>query len=211
MNPTINVNLKNITGEFYGLSKPGAECDTEIKDATKLTRFEAFKKVCESTAEHNNRDMTTTAALLLEMHNSANIPDEYSELSECFASMVKANKKLDISESRDYVFFAYDAMRELEKLDNAVECNIEGETDGLFACAAQDDDISSIVIVNDTENDYFIDVVINGLPGRSTAIDYYFADEYNQLSILCNTDTKLETTTVKIMVSAYSLHLFKIR
>ena len=155
--------------------------------------------------------MTSVAALLLEMQNSGNVPEEYISLSEGFTELVKKNKELDVSESRDYVFFAYECMRELERQENKTYCSVSSETDNVFALASQEDDISCIVIVNNSEDDVFADIDIHGLPGKSVSIDYYFADEYNQLSIACNTDTKLEQTKIMIPMSPYSLHLFKIR
>ena len=211
MNLEIKTDLKKITGEFLGLAKPGAECDAEINDISSLENFESFSKVCSKKGEHNNKDMASVAALLFEMQIKNNVPDEYSEMSDCFAEMVKTNKKMDVSESRDYVFFAYEVMRELEKLDNMTECIINGDADGIYALAAQDDDISCIALVNNSSREIMTDIIISGLPGRSTSIDYYSADEYNQLSIVCNTDTKLEETKVMIAVPEYSVHMFKIR
>lgn len=207
----IKIDLKNITGELLTLSKPGKVCDTDTSDKSTLVCFDDFEKVCGKMTEHDNKDMTAVAALLCEMQLQENVPDEYIELSEGFAELVKENKKLDISESRDYVFFAYECIREIEKLENKVSCEVIGENPGVYAIASQDDDISCIVVVNNSSDDVLADIDISGLPGRSASIDYYFADEYNQLSIACNTDTKLEKTKVMIPMSGHSLHLFKIR
>ncbi len=211
MNTEIKINLKDITGEFFNLSKPGTDCDAGTKDTASLESFGKFAEMCGNDIEHTNKSMTATAALLFEMQIKENVPDEYIELSEKFRELVKANKKLDVSESRDYVYFAYECMREIEKLENKVYCKTEPEIPGVYALASQDDDISCIAIVNNSDEDVFADIDISGLPGRSTSIDYYFADEYNQLSVACNTDTKLETTKIMIPMSEHSLHLFKIR
>ena len=207
----IKTDLKKITGEFQSLSKPGKDCDTDVKDVTALSSFAAFKKVCEKEGEYDNKDMAAVAALLCEMQIKENVPDEYTELSERFSELVKQNKKLDVSESRDYVFFAYECMRELEKLDNRAYCELSDENANVYALASQDDDISCIVVVNNSGEEVLADIEISGLPGRSTSIDYYYADEFEQLSIACNTDTKLETTKIMIPMPSYSLHLFKIR
>ena len=211
MNTEIKVNLKSIIGEFLGLAKPGASCDTKIKDINSLECYGKFNDLCLKDTEHDNRDMAAAAALLFEMQIKNNVPDEYTENSKKFADMVKRNRKMDVSENRDYVFFAYEIMRELEKLSDAAECIVSGDTAGIYAMASQDDDISCIAVVNNSDKEVFADIDISGLPGRSASIDYYFADECNQLSIACNTDTKLETTKIMIPMSEFSVHLFKIR
>lgn len=211
MNMEIKINLKNIIGELLTLAKPGTECDAPVSDASTLENFENFCKVCNKNGEHDNKDMSAVAALLLEMQIKGNVPEEYTELSEVFSEMVKKNKKLDVSESRDYVFFAYDCMRELERLENKALCTVFPDNCGVLAVASQDDDISCIVVVNNSDSDVFADIDIEGLPGRSASIDYYYADEFEQLSIACNTDTKLDSTKVMIPLAAHSLHLFKIR
>lgn len=211
MNTTVKVNLKQTVGELLKLSKPGNRCDAAKKDLSLLTCFKNFASMCSENKEHNNVDMTACAALLAEMQIQNNVPDEYITLSKQFEDLVKLNRKLDVSESRDYVFFAYEIMRELEKLDNSVLCEISGECNGIFALASSDDDISAIVVINNSNSESLLDLEISGLPGRATSIDYYNADEFNQLSIVCNTDTKLETTKVIIPMSQYSVHLFKIR
>lgn len=211
MNTEIKINLKEITGECFNLSKPGKTCEARFADISELECYDDYLNVCSKTEKYDNKDMARVAALLIEMHSKCNIPEEYIETSEQFAELVKINKKKDVSESRDYVFFAYDCMREIEKLDNKVLCEIKQDGTAIYAAASQDDDISCIVAVNNSEKDIFTEFSIDGLPGRATSIDYYFADEYNQLSIVCNTDTKLETTKILIPMSPYSLHLFKIR
>ncbi len=207
----IRTDLKNITGEMLPLSKPGKDCDTDIKDKNALVNFAAFEKLCFKEGEHDNKDMAAVAALLFEMQIKGNVPDEYIELSEKFSELVKSNKKLDISESRDYVFFAYECMRELEKLENRVYCELGDNNTNVYALASQDDDISCVAVVNNSSEEVFADIDICGLPGRSASIDYYYADEFEQLSIACNTDTKLETTKIMIPMPPYSLHMFKIR
>lgn len=211
MNTTVKVNLKQTVGELLKLSKPGKECEAAQNNSSLLTCFKKFASMCSEKTEHNNVDMTACAALLMEMQIQNNVPCEYITLSKQFEDLVKLNKKLDVAESRDYVFFAYEIMRELEKLDNSVSCEISGEHNGIFALASSDDDISAIAVVNNTGNESLLKLEISGLPGRATSIDYYNADEFNQLSIVCNTDTKLETTTVMIPMAQYSVHLFKIR
>lgn len=206
----IKVDLKKTIGAFYDLAKPGKESDANISDVNTLCSFKGFLEVCSKNGAHDNIDMSKVAALLLEMEINDNVPEEYTDLSANFSELVKINKKLDVSERRDFVFFAYDCIRELEKLENKVLCEYES-TDGIFACASQDDDISCIVVVNNTNETVFADILIGGLPGRSASIDYYYADEYNQLSIACNTDTKLSETKIMIPMPEYSLHLFKIR
>lgn len=211
MNFEIKVNLKNIVGEFLGLAKPGNVCDADGNDKSDLVCFDDYVKVCKKENEHTFEDMAKVAALLLEMQNKQIVPDEYVELSKGFSEIVKANKKLDISESRDYVFFAYECMREIEKLENKVYCSVSDENSGVYAVASQEDDISCVVVVNNNPDFIFADVEIDGLPGRAVSIDYYYADEQNQLSVACNTDTKLEKTKIVIPMTPYSLHLFKIR
>ncbi|MBR3994059.1 MAG: hypothetical protein IKI97_02135 [Clostridia bacterium] len=211
MNFEIKVNLKNIVGEFLGLAKPGNVCDADGNDKSSLVCYNDFEKVCKNGIEHTFEDMAKVAALLVEMQNKHIVPDEYVELSKGFSGMVKENKKLDISESRDYVFFAYECMREIEKLENKVQCSVEPENAGVYAIASQEDDISCVVVVNNSSDFVFADVEIEGLPGRAVSIDYYYADEYNQLSIACNTDTKLDKTKIVIPMTGFSLHLFKIR
>lgn len=211
MDATIKIYLKNTVGEFIGLSKPGRNTDAKYNDVSLLKYFERFKAVCEKNGEHDNMDMSACAALLFEMQIKENVPDEYTELSERFVQLVKENKKLDPSERRDYVFFAYELMREIEKLENRVYVENQNIPDGILTLASQDDDISAIGIVNNSDNDMFVNVEINGLPGRHTAIDYYRAGEYEPLSVVCNTDTKLSSTTVMIALTPYTVHLFKIR
>lgn len=211
MNIEIKTDLKNITGELLPLAKPGKDCDAEYSDISTLDCFKCFSDVCKKSGEHDNKDMAAVAALLIEMQIKENVPEEYIELSDVFSEMVKQNKKLDVSESRDYVFFAYDCMRELERLENKTMCTVNPDNCGVYAVASQDDDISCMVVVNNSDSEVFADIDIQGLPGRSTSIDYYYADEMEQLSIACNTDTKLEQTKIMIPMPAYSLHMFKIR
>ena len=211
MSVEIKIDLKNIIGEFLGLAKPGNACDATLSDKTELVCFDEFVKVCEKNDEHNCEDMAKVAALLVEMQNKQNVPDEYVEYSGKFSEMVKVNKKLDVSESRDFVFFAYECMREIEKLDNKVLCTVNPDGKGVYAIASQDDDISCAVVVNNSSEQAFAYIDFEGLPGRPASIDYYFADGFNQLSLACNTDTKLAKTRIVIPMSEYSLHLFKIR
>lgn len=207
----IKVELKNIIGEFLELAKPGKDCDAEFEDVKDLSCFDGFMKVCCKDGEYDSADMSAVAALLFEMQIKNNVPEEYVEASEKFKTLVKENKKLDISERRDYVFFAYEIMRELEKLENRAFAECADTPEGVYALAAQDDDISVIAVVNNTADDIMTNVEIAGLPGRHVSIDYYCAREYEPLSIVCNTDTKLSETTVMIPLTSYSLHLFKIR
>lgn len=211
MNFDIKVDLKNTVGELLKLSKPGCFSESVKADTSSIENFNGFSALCKKESIHTNKDMSLTAAILIEMQIKENVPEEYVDCSKCFTELVKSNKKLDISENRDYVFFAYECMREIEKLENKVFCSVSPENNGIYAIASQDDNISCVVIVNNSDIDSFVNVDIQGLPGRQTSIDYYFADEYNQLSIACNTDTKLETTKIMIPVSPYSLHMFKIR
>lgn len=211
MNITVKVNLKQTVGELLKLSKPGNQCEAAKNDSSLLSCFKNFASMCSEKKEHNNIYMTACAALLAEMQIQNNVPDEYITLSKQFEDLVKLNRKLDVSESRDYVFFAYEIMRELEKLDNSVSCEISGESNGIFALASSEDDISAIAVINNSNSEPLLELEISGLPGRTASIDYYNADEFNQLSVVCNTSTKMESTKVVIPMSQYSVHLFKIR
>ena len=134
----IKINLKNIIGELLTLAKPGTECDAPISDASTLENFENFCKVCNKNGEHDNKDMSAVAALLLEMQIKGNVPEEYTELSEVFSEMVKKNKKLDVSESRDYVLntntgkFHYPSCKEAAKIKDKNRENFFGTRESVI-------------------------------------------------------------------------------
>ena len=188
MELTITVDLKNLTGEVLPLDRPAFAAPTENGNAASLRYFNGFRRMCLADGEHTNKDMAVCAALLFEMQNTGNVPPEYAELAPRFAPMVKVCRARDVSESRDYVFFAYDVMRELAKCENAAYVHLSADDSGVLACASQDDDLSAVAAVNASDKEHTAVFSLSGLPGRQTNIDYYAADEYEQFSLMCNTD-----------------------
>ncbi len=211
MDFTIHTDMSKKGGEIYPLHRPGKECGAERSDVSLLKNYKGFTELLKKEGEHGAPEMALFASLLFEMQSTHNVPDEYTEKSKALADMAAEEKKKDVSESRDYLFFPLEVMRELYRCENEAECTFSEKVPGVYALAASGDDLGAVAIVNASEEIHFIELAICGLSGKHCSIDYYNADEYEQLSLVCNTDTKLDKTTVRIPLAPDSLHLFKIR